>query len=282
MDIARTGDCGHAVLESNMIEPMTPLTDITHLIIDMDGVLYRGNTPLPGLREFFVFLRQRPIPFILATNNSTRTPQEFVDKMARMGVEVFPTEVLTSGQATARSLARQYPPGTRVHVFGMPSLRQAIEEEGFVLADEDVAVVVASIDRDVTYEKLKRATLLIRGGARFVATNRDPTYPSEEGLIPGTGSMIAALETASGVEPLSIGKPEPTMFELAMATMGAKPGTTATIGDRLDTDILGGQRAGLTTICVLSGSSNRAEAEAFGPDFIFEDIAHLLNIWQAT
>ena len=261
---------------------MTSLADITHLVIDLDGVLYRGDQPLPGLREFFAFLRQRPIPFILATNNSTRTPQEVVGKLARMGVEVFPEEVLTSGQATARYLAREYPRGTRVYVFGMPSLRQAMLEEGFVPADKGVAVVVTSMDRDVTYEKLKRATLLIRGGARFVATNRDPTYPSEEGLIPGTGSMIAALETASGVEPLSIGKPEPTMFELAMANMGAKPKTTATIGDRLDTDILGGQRAGLTTICVLSGSSSRAEAEAFGPDFIFEDIAHLLTTWQSA
>ena len=260
---------------------MSKLTDIAHLIIDMDGVLYRGNEPLPGLREFFAYLRQRPIPFILATNNSTRTPQEGVDKLARMGVEIFPAEVLTSGLATARVLADEYPAGTRVHVFGMPALRQAMSEEGFVLADEDVAVVVASMDRDVNYEKLKRATLLIRGGARFVATNRDPTYPSEEGLLPGTGTMIAALETASGVKPTAIGKPEPTMFQLAMAQMGARPETTATIGDRLDTDILGGQRAGLITICVLSGSSSRAEAEAFGPDFIFEDIAHLLATWQS-
>jgi 4-nitrophenyl phosphatase len=258
------------------------LPDITHLIVDMDGVLYRGDTPLPCLREFFAFLRQRPVPFILATNNSTRTPQEIVRKLAGMGVEVFPSEVLTSGQATARFLAKECPLGTRVHVFGMPSLRQAIEEEGFVLADEDVAIVVASMDRDVTYEKLKRATLLIRGGARFVATNRDPTYPSQEGLIPGTGSMIAALEVASGVEARAIGKPEPTMFQLAMVQMGAMPETTATIGDRLDTDILGGQRAGLMTICVLSGSSTRAEAEAFGPDFIFEDIADLLATWQSS
>ena len=259
---------------------MKKLTDITHLIIDMDGVLYRGDQPLPGLREFIAFLRKRAIPFILATNNSTRTPQEVVDKLARMGAEVFPTEVLTSGQATARALAGEYPRGTRVHVFGMPALRDAMLAEGFVLADDDVAAVVASMDRDVTYEKLKRATLLIRGGARFIATNRDPTYPSEEGLIPGTGSMIAALEAASGVEATAIGKPEPIMFQLAVAHMGARPETTATIGDRLDTDILGGQRAGLITICVLSGSATRAEAEAFGPDFIFEDLSHLLATWQ--
>jgi HAD superfamily hydrolase (TIGR01450 family) len=151
-----------------------------------------------------------------------------------------------------------------------------------VLADEDVVVVAASMDRAVTYEKLKRATLLIRGGARFLATNRDPTYPSEEGLLPGTGTMIAALETASGVKPTVIGKPEPAMFQLAMAQMGARPETTATIGDRLETDILGGQRAGLTTICVLSGASSRAEAETFGPDYIFEDIADLLHTWQAS
>ena len=134
-------------------------------------------------------------------------------------------------------------------------------DEGFVLADENVQVVVASMDREVTYEKLKRATLLIRGGARFIATNLDPTNPSEEGLLPGTGAMIVALETASGVKATAIGKPEPTMYQLAMEQMGASPETTAAIGDRVDTDILGGKRAGLTTICVLSGSSDRAEAE---------------------
>ena len=261
---------------------MTALAAITHLVIDMDGVLYRGDEPLPKLREFFAYLRQRPIPFILATNNSTHTPEQYMAKLARMGVDISPAEILTSGRATARFLAGKYPTGTRVHVFGMPSLRRAIEEEGFVLADEGVTLVVASMDREVTYEKLKRATLLIRGGARFVATNRDPTVPSAEGLlVPGTGSMIAALEAASGVTSIAIGKPEPTMFQLALAQMRARPETTATIGDRLDTDILGGQRAGLTTICVLSGSSSRAEAEAFGPDYIFEDIAELLAAWQA-
>ena len=261
---------------------MPKLMDITHLIIDMDGVLYQGDKPVPGLHEFFSFLRERPIPFILATNNSTRTPQQRVEKLARMGVQIFPEEVLTSGQATARVLAREYPAGTRVHVFGSPALRKAVEEEGFVLADEDVELVVASMDRDVTYEKLKRAAFLIRGGARFVATNLDPTQPTAEGLLPGTGSLIAALRTTTETEPLVIGKPEPTMFQLAMAKMGAKPETTATIGDRLDTDILGGQRAGLITICVLSGStSSRAEAEAFGPDFIFQDIAELVETWQS-
>jgi len=258
---------------------MPSLADIKHLIIDMDGVLYRGDRPMPRLVEFFAFMRERPIKFILATNNSTRTSQEYADKLGQMGVTVSPDEILVSGQATARFLSREYPRGTRVHVFGMPSLKQAMAEEGFILADDDVQLVVASMDRGVTYEKLKKATLLIRGGARFIATNLDPTYPSEEGLIPGTGSMIAALETASGVKPQAIGKPEPTMYQLAMEQMGSNPETTAAIGDRVDTDILGGKRAGLTTICVLSGSSDRVEAEAAETDMIFDDIAQLLETW---
>ncbi len=259
---------------------MTALLDISHLLIDMDGVLYRGDVPLPRLPEFIAFLRGRPIPFVLVTNNSTRTPQQYADKLARMGVEIEPAEVLTSGQATARYLARSYPPGTRVHIFGMDALREAVVEEGFVLADEDVAVVVASMDRDVNYEKLKRASLLIRRGALFVATNLDPTQPTDEGLLPGTGSMIAALRTASETEPVAIGKPERIMFELAMQAKDAQPQTTAVLGDRVDTDLTGGRQAGCRTIGVLSGSSSRAEMEAFGPDFLFEDIAHLLDAWQ--
>jgi 4-nitrophenyl phosphatase len=259
---------------------MQSLAKITHLIIDMDGVLYRGDQPMPRLREFFIFLRQRAIPFILATNNSTRTPQEYVEKLARMGVQVAPDEILVSGQATARFLAREYPRGTRVHVFGMPALKQAMTDEGFVLADENVQLVVASMDREVTFEKLKRATLLIRGGACFIATNLDPTNPSEEGLLPGTGAMIVALEVASGVKATAIGKPEPVMYQLAMDQMDACPETTAAIGDRADTDILGGKRAGLTTICVLSGSSDRIEAETYEADMIFDDIAHLLETWS--
>jgi 4-nitrophenyl phosphatase len=261
---------------------MPSLTDIKHLIIDMDGVLYLGDQPAPRLREFFDFLRDRSITFILATNNSTRTPEDYAAKLERMGVTVLPQEVLVSGQATARFLAREYPHGTRAHVFGMPALKQAMTDEGFVLADENVQLVVASMDREVTFEKLKRATLLIRSGARFIATNLDPTNPTEEGLLPGTGAMIAALETASETKPQAIGKPEPTMYQLAMEQMGAKIETTAAIGDRADTDILGGKRAGITTICVLSGSSDRAEAEAYQADMIFNDIAHLLETWQRT
>ena len=261
---------------------MDSLASITHLILDMDGVLYRGNEPMPRLGEFFAFLRVRRIPFLLVTNNTTRTPREHAEKLVGMGVQVSPSEVLGSAQAAARYLRRTYPAGTRVHVFGMPALKQVMTEEGFVLADDDVKVVVASVDRDVNFEKIKTASRLIRGGARFIATNLDPNIPSEDGFIPGSGAMVAMLAAASGVTLTAVGKPEPIMYELAMAQMGARPETTAAVGDRVMTDIVGGKRAGLTTICVLTGASDRAEAEAAGTDFIFDDIGRLLDAWRAA
>jgi 4-nitrophenyl phosphatase len=236
---------------------------------------------MPRLQEFVKFLRQSSISFLMVTNNSTHTPQQYADKLAGMGVEITPSEVLTSGQATARFLTWHYPPGSRVHIFGQDSLRQAVEEEGFSVADKEVVAVVASMDRAVTYEKLERATRLIRSGARFVATNLDPTSPGEHGLRPGTGSLIAALATASETQPVAVGKPEPAMFALALKALGVPAGTTAMLGDRVDTDLVGGRRAGCRTIGVLSGSSGRAEMEAFGPDFLFEDIAGLLDAWQS-
>jgi 4-nitrophenyl phosphatase len=260
---------------------LTQLRDIKHLVIDMDGVLYRGNDPLPGLPEFIRFLREGPISFRMATNNSGSTPVQYAAKLARLGAKVAAEEIITSGTATALIMAQQYPKGTRVHVFGENSLREAMMEQGFVLADEDVAAVVASIDWGVTYDKIKRACLLIRRGARFYTTNLDPTRPTEEGLVPGTGAIVAAIATGAETQPIAIGKPEPIMFELAMAQMGARPETTATLGDRIDTDMIGGARAGLKTIMVLSGSCTRDEAEAYGPDFIFEDIADLMGTWQA-
>jgi 4-nitrophenyl phosphatase len=258
------------------------LGNIKNLVIDMDGVLYLGNDPLPGLPEFFTFLREHEIGFRLATNNSGLTPTQYAAKVRKMGGAVEPEEIITSGTATARWLFQRHPPGTRVHVFGEDSLRAALTEAGFKLADEDVVAVVASIDWGVTYDKIKRACLLIRRGAQFVATNLDPTRPTEEGLVPGTGALIAAIAAGAETQPIAIGKPEPIMFEQAMAEMGARPETTATLGDRIDTDMTGGARAGLRTIMVLSGSTCRAEAEAYGPDLIFDDIAGLTQVWRAT
>lgn len=259
---------------------MKSLADIRHLILDMDGVLYRGSEPMPRLKEFFDFLRERRIPFMLVTNNATRTQQERSGQLAAMGAQVAPSEILTSGQAAAQYLLLEFPAGTRVHVFGMPALTQAIKEAGFVVADEDVKVVVASVNREVSFDKIRRASDLLRGGARFIATNLDPNIPSEDGFLPGSGAMVAMLAAASEREPTSVGKPEPILYELAMARMGARPETTAAVGDRVATDIVGGKRAGVMTICVLSGASGRAEAEKAGADFIFADIGALLDVWR--
>jgi 4-nitrophenyl phosphatase len=257
------------------------LRPIENLIIDMDGVLYQGDEAIPGTKEFFAFLRERPIGFILATNNSTRTAQQYVDKLAHMGVEVTLSEILTSSQATAMYLETLAPPGTKVYVIGEEGLETAVRERGYIISGDDAEFVVVGMDRRLTYEKLKVATLLIRKGARFIGSNPDKTLPTEEGFIPGAGAILAALEASTDVAPTIVGKPERTIFELALAKMESSQEDTAIVGDRLDTDVLGGHNAGLTTILVLSGATTRQDVDSASvkPDLVFEDIGHLRQVW---
>lgn len=261
---------------------MQRLTSIRHLIIDMDGVLYSEADPMPGLVEFFGFLRQRDIRFVLATNNSTRTPAQYVDKMAGMGVQITPADLITSAQATAAYLREIAPPGTPIYVVGQEGLTAALHEAGFVLDNQRAEYVVVGLDVRVTYDKLKTATLLIRGGARFIGTNPDVTLPTPQGMAPGTGSILAAIETASGIAPTVIGKPEPTMFRQAMARLNAMPTDTAALGDRLETDILAAQRTGILSLLVLSGVTDRSllAESAVQPDLVFDDIADLQARWS--
>jgi 4-nitrophenyl phosphatase len=258
------------------------LRSLRHLIIDMDGVLYRGDTIIPGTGELSAFLRAREIGFMLATNNATRTPQQFVDKLAGMGVAVHIHEVLTSSLATAGYLAGIAPPGTRVFVVGMDGLRTALGEAGFCLVEEGAEFVVVGMDFTVCYQRLAQAALQIRAGAQFIGTNPDRTFPSERGIMPGAGSLLAFLEAATAVKPTVIGKPEAAMMEQALARMGAEPATTAILGDRLETDILAGQRAGMRTLLVLSGVTDRAllADSAIRPDLVFEDVAELHAVWE--
>jgi 4-nitrophenyl phosphatase len=258
------------------------LRGLRHLIIDMDGVLYRGDEAIAGTSEFVDFLRKQEIGFVLATNNATRTPQQFADKLARMGVTVHTHEVLTSAMATADYLTGIAPPGTRVFVVGQDGLRSALHEAGFVLVEDAADYVVVGMDFSVCYERLAEATLLVRAGARFIGTNPDRTFPSERGIVPGAGSLLAFLEAATGVSPTVIGKPETTMLEQALARMGAQPATTAVLGDRLETDILAGQRAGLLTLLVLSGVTDGAllSKSEIQPDLVFDDVAHLHAVWR--
>lgn len=258
------------------------LRSVKHIVVDMDGVLYRGTERIPGTAGFLDFLRRRQIGFVLATNNATRTPQQFVDKLAGMGVRVEPHEILTSSQATAAYLATIAPPGARVFVVGQDGLQAALREAGFDLVEEQADFVVAGMDFDVCYPRLAEATLQIRGGAHFVGTNPDRTFPSERGILPGAGSLLAFLEAATGVRPTIIGKPETAMMEQAMARLGARPATAAVVGDRLETDILAGRRADMTTLLVLSGITTQEmlDESEIRPDLVFGDVAHLHAAWK--
>lgn len=246
-------------------------------LVDLDGVVYHGDRVIPGAPPFFRFLRERGIPFLLTTNNSTLLPSQYVEKVARMGIEVAETEVLASADATASYLQQQAPDGARVYVIGESGLKDAIAAAGLTLAETDVQYVVVGLDRELTFQKLTTAVRLLRAGAAFVGPNPDTTLPTDDGIIPGAGSFQALLTAATGVTPLIIGKPEPTMLTIGSQRLGLTPAETAIIGDRLDTDIVGGFRAGLQTILVLTGVSTREEAAAaeVRPDWIFEDLPAL-------
>lgn len=263
------------------MNPVDLLRNLRHLVIDMDGVLYRGSEAIPGTGEFIDFLRTQGIGFVLATNNATRTQQQFVDKLAGMGVIVQASEVLTSSLATAGYLADLVPSSTRIFVVGMDGLRTALEEAGFDLVEDNAEYVVAGMDFSICYERLAQAALQIRAGASFIGTNPDLTFPSEQGIVPGAGSLLAFLEAATGVTPTVIGKPGTAMMEQALAHMKAQPANTAMVGDRLETDILAGQRAGLRTLLVLSGVTDRATLAKsdIQPDLVFDDVSHLHATW---
>ncbi len=266
---------------SNLQPPIS--NSIKSLIIDMDGVLYRGNEVIEGAGEFIALLQREGVPFLLLTNNSTRTPDQYVEKLAEMGIAVEEGDILTSAQATALYMERIAPPRTRVYAIGQEGLQAALREK-YTIVEGGASFVVVGMDTELTYEKLKIATLLIRSGAKFVATNPDRTLPTEEGLIPGSGAILAALEAATGVAPFVVGKPEPAIFDLALARMGVGREGAAVIGDRLETDILGGQRAGLITILVLSGATSRQELEnsCIKPDLVFEDVRQLYDAWPKS
>ncbi len=258
-------------------------SSINSLIIDLDGVLYCGDEAIVGAREFIALLQTEGIPFLLLTNNSTRTPGQYVTKLAKMGIAIKESDVLTSAQATALYLEKIAQPGARVYAIGEEGLHAALREK-YTLTQKGAGLVVVGMDSEITYEKLRAAALLIRGGARFIATNPDKTLPTEEGFIPGNGAILAALQAATGVAPCVVGKPEPAIFDLALARMGVGKEGAAVIGDRLETDILGGRRSGLITILVLSGATSRSELEnsPVKPDLVFEGVRQLYEVWTRS
>lgn len=262
------------------------ISSIAGVISDMDGVLYRGELVLPGVAELFAWLRERGIPVVLATNNSSRTRAEYVSKLAQMGIAGIPeAAILTSAIATADYLRERYPAGTRVYVLGMLGIREALTEAGFDLADdtsgEPVDVVVSGIDFQLTYDKLKRAALHIAAGADFIGTNGDVTFPSHDGIVPGAGSLLAALQAATGRAPTIIGKPYAPMFQAALHHLGLPAENVLMIGDRLDTDILGAQQLGIQTALVFTGIAQPDDqiTQNIWADVAYEDLSALIRAW---
>lgn len=264
------------------------LTEIRTLLIDGDGVLWTQNQPMPGLNHFFSTLAARGIMWALLTNNATKSQADYVAKLQGFGVDARPDQIVGSANVTALTLQRRFPSGTPLYVIGGAGLRNALTEAGFTIQngydrpEVEIPAVVVGMDTDLTYRKLAVATLLIRGGATFIATNPDRTFPTPEGIVPGAGSLIAALVAATDVEPEVIGKPAPALFEAAMEQLGAERDETAMLGDRMETDILGAQQLGLGTILVLTGVTRREELSSFDyqPDMIYESIAELADAFE--
>jgi len=246
----------------------------------MDGVLWRGPQALPGMDQFFKLLFERDLDFVLATNNSSRTPQDYVAKLAGMGVNgIRPHHIVTSGTATVSFMQSQFPGGTRIYVVGGAGLKRLLASAGFELGASNAAVVVCGIDFDLTYEKLRAATLLIRAGARFIGTNPDSSFPSPEGLVPGAGSIIALIESASGQPATIIGKPERGMFDAALRQLGSRPQETLMIGDRIGTDITGAKALGIKTALVLTGveTEESLRESDVQPDCVFAGLPELIE-----
>lgn len=266
--------------ENNVVGASAPVAirDAEAFIFDMDGVLYRGKQALPGVNEIIAALEARGLPYLLATNNSTATPADYVRRMAGYGVTVTESHLQTSATATRDYLKRELPDGAVLLPIGAAALTEQLQAgTTFKITDdpaEDVAAVVVGLDQGFTYERMTRAMKAIRNGARFIATNADATLPVEDGVLPGAGTMIAAIATASGRQPTVIGKPETLMMTSAVAQLGTSASKTVMIGDRLDTDILAAARAGLTTALVLTGVTTRDDLAGSDivPDYVFTDL----------
>jgi len=263
---------------------MTLSDYIKALILDMDGVLWRDDTPIGDLPAIFTGIRERELKVALATNNATKTVDEYLEKFSGFGVTLEPWQIVTSSLATANTLAKDFPNGGPVFVVGENGIQRALEECGFqsIIDPQDETrpvAVVAGIDRFISYAKLRRATLHIRAGVPFYGTNPDRTFPTPQGLVPGAGAILASIEAATDVKPIIIGKPSPAMMYMALEKLGTKPEDTLVVGDRLETDIAAGQAAGCKTALVLSGVSTREAAENWkpAPDFIVDDLAALIE-----
>ncbi|HEY3333513.1 MAG TPA: phosphoglycolate/pyridoxal phosphate family phosphatase [Capsulimonadaceae bacterium] len=262
---------------------------ITTYVFDMDGVLYRGDTPIPDAISALAALKKAGRKIYYLTNNSGSSREQYKTKLASMGIESEIDKIFTSAYATAIYLKAHGAVGKTVFIVGQSGIAEELAAVGIntVTVPEQVPYtqidyVVVGIDRGFTYDKLKYAhACIVRGHAEFIATNRDPTYPVEDGTIPGAGSIVASVATAVGFDPLVIGKPEPHALEAILAVAGASLDEAMMVGDRLDTDIAAGNRVGIATALVLTGVSTTEEAcsvpDDLKPSVIIGSLKELLE-----
>jgi HAD superfamily hydrolase (TIGR01450 family) len=260
-------------------------------LLDLDGVVYRGERVLPGARELVEWLDVSGRQALYLSNNSIATPGEVTDKLVRLGMPRPEGRVLTAGWAATQLLAERFP-GGRVFVLGLPPVARMVEEVGLRLAWQETVdgptpdAVLVALDRSLTYDRLRRGLRAVLGGAAFIAVNRDPRLPVEDGFEPGTGSIAMALQYASGEEAEIVGKPAPGIVLEALRQLGAPREQALLIGDGLDLDIPAGRAAGVDTALVLTGLSTAAQAQAAPPDrqptYVFEDLPALLAALQGA
>jgi NagD protein len=252
--------------------------EIHSWLMDMDGVLVREEQAIAGADRFIGTLKDKGLPFLVLTNNSIYTRRDLAARLRASGLEVPEESIWTSALATAGFLADQRPGGS-AFVIGEAGLTTALHSEGYTLTERDPDYVVLGETRTYSFERITAAIRLIGEGARFIATNPDPTGPSATGPLPATGSVAALISRATGVEPYFVGKPNPLMMRSALNAIDAHSETTAMIGDRMDTDIVAGLEAGLETILVLTGVTAEAETERFPyrPSRILVSVAELAD-----
>jgi NagD protein len=252
--------------------------EIRSWLMDMDGVLVHEQSAIPGADRFLERLRDKGLPFLVLTNNSMYTRRDLTARLLTIGLDVPEEAIWTSALATANFLADQRPGGT-AFAIGEAGLTTALHDAGYTLTDKDPDYVVLGETRTYSFERIAQAIRLVVRGARFIATNPDPTGPTPDGPLPATGSVAALISRASGVDPYFVGKPNPLMMRSALNAIDAHSETAAMVGDRMDTDVVSGLEAGMHTVLVLTGITSREEAERFPyrPSRIVDSIADLID-----
>lgn len=256
---------------------MSAARTLEGVFLDLDGVIFKGDTPIAGAREFLDWSQSVGLPYVFVTNNSARTPEQVAAKLNGMGFNETADKVITSAIATADYLQSIVASDTRVFIIGEDGLLQAIRRIGVKITDEYPNFVVVGLDRKLTYAKINIAFDAINNGAVFIGTNADPVLLTERGLEPGTGSIVEMVRCATGVDPLFIGKPFPRLFETAARKLSKSLDRILMIGDNIATDIAGAQSMGMITALVLTGQTNQNELvdSAIKPDYVTADLIEL-------